>query len=86
VAALHELFERIWTHAVAVSHADVDTVNAERKQLIELLQFGQTDEYVARHLGVSLRTVRRRVADLLKELGAATRFQAGMEAVRRGWA
>lgn len=86
VAALRELFERVWTHAVAVSHADVDSVNAERKRLIELLQFGETDEYVARHLGVSVRTVRRRVADLLKELGAATRFQAGMEAARRGWA
>ena len=35
-------------------------------------------------LGVSLRTVRRRVADLMDELGAATRFQAGMEAARRG--
>ena len=34
--------------------------------------------------GVSLRTVRRRVADLMVELGAATRFQAGMEAARRG--
>ena len=86
VAALRELFERVWTHAVAVSHADVDTANDERKRLIELLSFGQKDEYVARHLGVSLRTVRRRVADLLTELGAATRFQAGMEAVRRGWA
>ena len=86
VAALRELFELVWTHAVAVSHADMDTANDERKRLIELLSLGQKDEYVARHLGVSLRTVRRRVADLLTELGAATRFQAGMEAVRRGWA
>src|SRR5262245_46789668 len=86
VAVLRELFERVWTHAVAVSYADVDSANDERKKLIELLSFGQKDEYVARHLGVSLRTVRRRVSDLLAELGAATRFQAGMEAVRRGWA
>ncbi|HKA69621.1 MAG TPA: hypothetical protein VKG85_10940 [Actinomycetes bacterium] len=86
VAALRELFERVWTHAVAISHADVDEGSDDRKKLIELLSFGQKDEYVARHLGVSLRTVRRRVADLLAELGAASRFQAGMEAVRRGWA
>jgi hypothetical protein len=86
VAALRELFERVWTHAVAVSRTDLDTANDERKRLIELLSLGQKDEYVARHLDVSLRTVRRRVADMLTELGAATRFQAGMEAVRRGWA
>ena len=36
-------------------------------------------------LGVSLRTVRRRVADLMSELGAESRFQAGVEASKRGW-
>jgi DNA-binding NarL/FixJ family response regulator len=45
---------------------------------------GAKDETIARQLGVSLRTVRRRVAELMDELGASTRFQAGMEAVRRG--
>jgi DNA-binding NarL/FixJ family response regulator len=34
---------------------------------------------------MSLRTVRRRVAELIEELGAQSRFQAGVEAVRRGW-
>jgi DNA-binding NarL/FixJ family response regulator len=36
-------------------------------------------------MGLSLRTVRRRIAELMIELGADTRFQAGAEAVRRGW-
>ncbi len=44
---------------------------------------GAKDEALALAVGVSLRTVRRRVADLMDELGATTRFQAGMEAVRR---
>ena len=43
------------------------------------------DEQIARELGLSLRTVRRRVAEVLDELGATSRFQAGVEAVRRGW-
>ena len=86
VAALRELFGQVWTHSVAVSKADADSAHDERKRLIELLAFGAKDETVARHLGMSLRTVRRRVADLMDELGATTRFQAGMEAVRRGWA
>ena len=42
-------------------------------------------EQVARTLGLSLRTVRRRVAALMTELGADSRFQAGVEAARRGW-
>jgi DNA-binding CsgD family transcriptional regulator len=98
VAALRELFERVWTHAVTVPklggssdglarHAGSTRglTEDDRKRTLELLAFGAKDEAVARHLGVSLRTVRRRVADLLDELGATTRFQAGMEAVRRGW-
>jgi len=36
-------------------------------------------------MGLSLRTVRRRVAELMIELGVDTRFQAGAEAAKRGW-
>jgi DNA-binding NarL/FixJ family response regulator len=56
-----------------------------QRDILELLMLGAKDEAIARHLGVSLRTVRRRVADLMDDLGTGTRFQAGMEAVRRGW-
>ena len=57
----------------------------DRTQLLELLAGGAKDEQIARTMGVSLRTVRRRIASLLAELGVDSRFQAGMEAVRRGW-
>jgi DNA-binding NarL/FixJ family response regulator len=40
---------------------------------------------IARQLGVSERTVRRRVSDLAEILGAGSRFQIGAQAVRRGW-
>ena len=46
---------------------------------------GAKDEQIARTMGLSLRTVRRRIAELMIELGADTRFQAGAEAARRGW-
>ena len=51
--------------------------------MLDLLQMGMKDESIARQLGVSLRTVRRRIADLMDDLGASTRFQAGAEAARR---
>ncbi len=56
-----------------------------RRFLLQQLAVGAHDEQIARKLGISLRTVRRRVADLMRELGADTRFQAGVEAARRGW-
>nr|WP_241832347.1 LuxR C-terminal-related transcriptional regulator [Pseudofrankia sp. EUN1h] len=53
--------------------------------LLQLLADGAKDESAARSLGVSVRTVRRMVADLMRRLEARSRFQAGILAKRRGW-
>jgi predicted transcriptional regulator len=85
VALVAEIFDHYWERAVPLpSPADKGTAREERMEILEGLMLGAKDETIARQLGVSLRTVRRRVADLMEELGATTRFQAGMEAVRRG--
>lgn len=55
------------------------------RRILSLLTVGASDQVVARQLGVSVRTVERRVRYLTEHLGAATRFQAGVQAVRRGW-
>jgi DNA-binding CsgD family transcriptional regulator len=57
----------------------------DERDLVALIAAGATDEVVAHRLGVSVRTVRRRLHDLLDELGASNRFHAGVEAARRGW-
>jgi DNA-binding Lrp family transcriptional regulator len=82
VALVRELFDQYWLRATPLLSpgGQVD----ERRQILELLMLGSKDERIARQLGISLRTVRRRVADLMDELGASTRFQAGLEAARRG--
>ncbi|MFC6678324.1 response regulator transcription factor [Nonomuraea ferruginea] len=54
-------------------------------QVVRLAAQGLSDEAIARHLGVSVRTVRTRFAEAMTELGAQSRFQAGVEAARRGW-
>ena len=67
---------------------DLDTAEPRpdlRRHLLEQLVAGATDEVIARKLGTSLRTVRRRIASLMIEVGADTRFQLGVEASRRGW-
>ena len=43
------------------------------------------DEQMVRAFGVSLRTVRRRIADHMDDQGVTSRFQLGVEVVRRGW-
>lgn len=85
------LFELVWQHAVEVrlrSDEDLeiaDTEERELRELARLLAAGLTDTAVAHHLGVSERTVRRRIKDLLAELRVDSRFAAGVRAVQRGW-
>lgn len=87
VGALKALFENVWERGMAVPGLDAgaDDPAGQRRLLLHQLSRGAKDEQIARTLGVSLRTVRRRIADIMDELGADSRFQAGAEAVRRGW-
>jgi len=54
-------------------------------RILSLLSDGRSDSTIARESGISLRTVERRVRSLMDRLGAKTRFQAGVQAARRGW-
>ena len=86
VALARALFEELWQRALAVPGLEGEADQSSARQLLlERLARGAKDEQIARELGLSLRTVRRRVAEVLDELGATSRFQAGVEAVRRGW-
>ncbi len=85
VAACIAYFDELWGHAVTAPGFGSELAAGERTQLLELLARGAKDEQIARTLAMSLRTVRRRIASLLGELGVDSRFQAGMEAVKRGW-
>lgn len=53
-------------------------------RLLALLVSGSKDETIARQLGWSTRTMRRRMQSLLTSLNASNRFQAGVIAARRG--
>ncbi|MFC8006997.1 helix-turn-helix domain-containing protein [Streptomyces olivaceus] len=88
VTALCELFEQVWASATplgAAAGSTDDGLTPQEQAVLRLLAQGNTDEAVARKLGVSVRTGRRIVAGLAARLGAQSRFQAGVEAARRGW-
>lgn len=69
VAALEQLFLARWSRARPWSES-LDPA-------IELLCEGRTDAQVAERLGISVRSVRRRVAAEMRRTGAVTRTQLG---------
>jgi DNA-binding CsgD family transcriptional regulator len=87
VHALSLWFEALWERAKPLPEFGAGrTARPVLNDFIlrELAQ-GAKDEEIERTLGISHRTVRRRVAEMMTELGVESRFQAGVEAVRRGW-
>ncbi|MCO1578038.1 hypothetical protein M8C13_19995 [Crossiella sp. SN42] len=62
-----------------------DGLSEVDRRVLELLASGITDEAAARVVGFSVRQLRRRVAVLMARLEAASRFEAGVAAARRGW-
>ncbi|GHF92586.1 helix-turn-helix transcriptional regulator [Streptomyces thermodiastaticus] len=91
VLAMRALFEAYWEHADRFPHEVApcltlpDEITPQERKLLELLANGLTDSAVARTLGISVRTERRKMAELMKRLGASSRFAAGVEATRRKW-
>lgn len=89
--ALCALFDRVWQTARPARFGDegpedlVDEPSAVDRKLLGLLATGATDATIAKQLGLSDRTVHRRIHALITRLGVSTRLQAGYEACRRGW-
>ncbi|GAA3243935.1 helix-turn-helix domain-containing protein [Nonomuraea helvata] len=83
VGLLRTLFRELWARAVPLPWSGRRSEGMV--QVLRLAAQGMCDDSIARQLGVSVRTVRARFADAMTELGAQSRFHAGVEAARRGW-
>ncbi len=57
----------------------------EELAIVRLLAEGLTDEVIAQRIGISKRTYRRRLKNVMRKLGAGSRFEAGARAVQNGW-
>lgn len=83
------LFEAVWARAVPLNRSGPADGGASMspldRQLLGLLASGATDAVIARTFDWSIRTVQRHIHDLMRQVGAQTRFQLGMEAARRSW-
>lgn len=87
--ALIELFEREWEAAIPVpgrgaALGEDDGITEQDRELVAMLSAGLTDGQISKNLGVSPRTLHRRIADLQRVLRVESRFQLGVQASRQG--
>ncbi|MFJ5232415.1 helix-turn-helix transcriptional regulator [Kitasatospora sp. NPDC088391] len=90
LASMIRLFEEVWESAedlstLAGSAEGEEALTAVEREVLRILCEVDKDEIGARRMGVSLRTFRRYVADLMLRLNAANRFHAAMLAKEKGW-
>ncbi|WBB52346.1 helix-turn-helix domain-containing protein [Verrucosispora sp. WMMD573] len=94
--ALLSLFESHWRNATplrstvppaATAEPDAETYrpDADEARLLSLFVAGVPDKSIASQLGVSRRTVQRRLADLMAVAGVDTRPGLAFQVARRGW-
>lgn len=85
--ALETLYTCAWSKATPAGYyrrVFVRSRNEVTRRVLDCLVSGSTDEAASQSLGLSVRTYRRYVAGLMRELGAGSRFQAGARAVELG--
>jgi DNA-binding CsgD family transcriptional regulator len=82
-------FEQLWAEAAPledVIHHQRDEAELDhtRAAILRLMAEGEKDEAISRRLSISVRTCRRHIADYMAQVGATSRFQAGVIAARAG--
>lgn len=77
-----QTFERCWAEAepfsTTVGPDQARSISDELRQtIVRLLAEGLEDKVIARRLGMSERTCQRHIAEIMRAVGAKSRFQAG---------
>ncbi|MFN2559980.1 MAG: LuxR C-terminal-related transcriptional regulator [Jatrophihabitans sp.] len=83
-------FEQLWAEAAPLEEVinkqsqDDTEIDHTRAAILRLMAEGEKDEAISRRLSISVRTCRRHIADYMAQVGATSRFQAGVIAARAG--
>jgi DNA-binding CsgD family transcriptional regulator len=82
-------FEQLWAESQPLEDAlsrqgDAAGLDQTRVAILRLMAEGEKDEAISRRLSISVRTCRRQIADYMAQVGASSRFQAGVIAARSG--
>ena len=86
IAALTQYYDQLWATATPVVPIarQGKGLGATEREVLALLVHGLKDEAIARHLNLSVRTVRRHISAVMDFVDAPTRFAAGAAAQRLG--
>lgn len=87
VKSLMRLYDHLWEGALPLhvsSAKDEDKLSTLNVRVLQTLCHATKDEAAARELGVSVRTFRRYVADVVEVLGARNRIDAVLRAREQG--
>ena len=88
------LFDYVWSAAMPLRVTDNGApgagepggLPAEDRRLLSLLLSGLTDEAIAAHFRVSVRTVERKIQAMMRAANVRSRMQLAWKAARHGWA
>jgi DNA-binding CsgD family transcriptional regulator len=78
------MYEDVWSRSAPFAEGAGGESDARQGDVLRLLAEGLTDDQIGTRLGVSGRTVRRITACVMEEVGATSRFQAGVLAAALG--
>src|SRR5205807_6227837 len=89
IAWIVATFEQQWADAAPLEDVinkdhDETELDQTRAAILRLMAEGEKDEAISRRLSISVRTCRRHIADYMAQVGALSRFQAGVIAARAG--
>ncbi|WBP85075.1 helix-turn-helix domain-containing protein [Kitasatospora cathayae] len=84
------LYDYCWHTSAVLGRTEeyrhgADRLTDQQQAAIRMLAAGMKDEKIARSLGISLRTLSRLLSEVMQELGASSRFEAGVRATKLGW-
>jgi hypothetical protein len=82
LGALVALFESYWERATPLNGEGADEPD---RLLLSLVVAGMPDKSIATHLGVSKRTVQRRLDRMMAAAGVDSRAGLAFQAAKRGW-
>lgn len=89
IGALRAVFRFHWAAAAPLAASSErqevnNLLSPSEKMVIHMMAMGTKDEAIARQLGVSTRTLSRKISQLLERLSVQTRFQAAVKLTRAG--
>lgn len=78
------IFDQLWKMSTRFSTSMDRALGPEEIWILKQLKSGNTDKVLADRLGVTERTIRRKISRIMSALQARSRFESGVNAAKQG--